>query len=89
MGRSGGRAGYHASQDSVMYNVAVVSLRVVTWAWRRVPGGVLFVTRRDTCVRACRQDSQLSVINRQLQTCLSLSVLARVLFSRLAGGYSR
>jgi len=21
----------------VMYNVAVVSLRVVTWAWRRVP----------------------------------------------------
>ena len=51
--------------------------------------GVLFVTRRDTCVRACRQYSQLSVINRQLQTCLSLSVLARILFSRLAGGYSR
>jgi len=23
--------------SSVMYNVAVVSLRVVTWAWRRVP----------------------------------------------------
>jgi len=22
---------------TVMYNVAVVSLRVVTWAWRRVP----------------------------------------------------
>ena len=37
-------------------------------------GGVLFVTRRDTCVRACRQYSQLSVINRQLQTCLNLSV---------------
>ena len=23
--------------ECVMYNVAVVSLRVVTWAWRRVP----------------------------------------------------
>ena len=52
-------------------------------------GGVLFVTRRDTCVRACRQYSQLSVVRRQRQTCLNLSVLARVLFSRLAGGYSR
>ena len=52
-------------------------------------GGVLFVTCRDTCVRACRQYSQLSVIRRRRQTCLNLSVLARVLFSRLAGGYSR
>ena len=43
-------------------------------------GGVLFVTRRDTCVRACRQYSQLSVINRQLQTCLNLSVYKHVFF---------
>ena len=51
--------------------------------------GVLFVTRR--AARACEHSgsSQLSVINRQRQTCLNLSVLARVLFSRLAGGYSR
>ena len=40
-------------------------------------GGVLFVTRR---VRACRQYSQLSVINRQLQTCLNLSVYKHVFF---------
>ena len=40
-------------------------------------GGVLFVTRCDTCVRACRQYSQLSVIRRWRQTCLNLSVLAR------------
>ena len=33
--------------------------------------------------------SQLSVIRRRRQTCLNLSILARVLFSRLAGGYSR
>ena len=52
-------------------------------------GGVLFVMRRDTCVRACRQYGQLSVIRRWRQTCLKLSVLARVLFSRLDGGYSR
>ena len=52
--------------------------------------GVLFVTRRARAVAACAYRlSQLSVTNRQLQTCLSLSVLARVLFSRLAGGYSR
>ena len=71
-----------------MYNVVEYSLAAcghVGVATRA--GGVLFVTRRDTCVRACRQYSQLSVINRQLQTCLSLSVF--VLFSRLAGGYSR
>ena len=73
-----------------MYNVAVVSLRVVTWAWRRVPAVfcLLRVVRVPSRRGACRL-SQLSVINRQLQTCLSLSVLARVLFSRLAGGYSR
>jgi len=38
--------------------------------------GVLFVTRRDTCVRACRQYSQLSVIRRRRQTCLNLSVFS-------------
>ena len=37
-------------------------------------GGVLFVTRRDTCVRACSGSCQLSVINRQRRTCLNLSV---------------
>ena len=53
----------------------------------------LFVTRsgtRRTLARRQQTEScQLSVIRRRRQTCLNLSVLARVLFSRLAGGYSR
>ena len=61
------------------------------WAWRRGPAVFCLsrVAARDAARVDVRDDSQLSVINRQLQTCLSLSVLARVLFSRLAGGYSR
>ena len=56
----------------------------------------LFVTRSGTrpVARVARwrdasRLSQLSVIRRWRQTCLNLSVLARVIFSRLAGGYSR
>jgi len=29
--------GMKVQRNDVMYNVAVVSLRVVTWVWRRVP----------------------------------------------------
>ena len=80
---------------SVMYNVlsglaACGRLGVATRP------ACLFVTRSSTrpAARVARwrdasRLSQLSVIRRQLQTCLNLSVLARVLFSRLAGGYSR
>jgi len=50
--------------------------------------GVLFITPRGTRVRARAGSSQLNVISRQRRTRLNLSV-ARVLFSRLAGGYSR
>ena len=42
---------------------------------------------RHVCVRASGS-SESNVISRHRRTCLSLSV-ARVLFSRLAGGYSR
>jgi len=50
--------------------------------------GVLFITPRGTCVRARGGSSQSKVISRQRRTRLNLSV-ARVFFSRLAGGYSR
>ena len=50
--------------------------------------GVLFITRRGTCVRARAGSSQSNVISWRRRTCLNLSV-ARVLFSRLADGYSR
>ena len=74
-----------------MYNVVEYSLAAcghVGVATRA--SGVLFVTRRARAVAACAcRLSQSSVIRRQRQTCLSLSVLACVLFSRLAGGYSR
>jgi len=36
--------------------------------------GVLFVTRRDTCVRVRAGSSQSNVINRRRRTCLNLSV---------------
>jgi len=51
--------------------------------------GVLLMTRRGACVHACSGSNQWNVINRRRRTCLNLSVEARVLFSRLAGGYSR
>ena len=37
-------------------------------------GGVLFVTRRGMCVRACSGSCQSNVINRRRRTCLNLSV---------------
>jgi len=36
--------------------------------------GVLFMTRRDMCVRACSGSCQSNVINRRRRTCLNLSV---------------
>ena len=68
-----------------MYNVSIWSSCV--WSRRRgdAGSGVLFITRRGTCVRARAGSSQSDVISRRRRTCLNLSV-ARVF---LAGGYSR
>ena len=59
----------------------MVSLRAVAWAWRRGPAVFCLsrVAARDAARVDVRDDSQLSVIRRQRQTCLSLSVFSTVL----------